>query len=96
MKRLIKYLACLLAIVVLVATVFIIFKLNKKFPDEIVYDEYMQAFSRLLSVTEQTVNTTTNPVMPIFRGWLLICWYMTDIYTWRSLNLKYLLAKMAK
>ena len=45
MKRLIKYLACLLAIVVLVATVFIIFKLNKKFPDEIVYDEYMQAFS---------------------------------------------------
>ena len=45
MKRIIKYMACLLAIVVIAAAVFIIVKLNKKFPDEIVYSEYMQTFS---------------------------------------------------
>ncbi|MDE6025843.1 MAG: hypothetical protein K2G45_10365 [Lachnospiraceae bacterium] len=45
MKRVMKCIACLLAIVVLAVAVFIMVKLNKKFPDEIVFGEEMQTFS---------------------------------------------------
>lgn len=41
MKRIIKYCVCLLAIGALAVGVFIAVKLNQKFPDEIVYSDYM-------------------------------------------------------
>ncbi len=45
MKRIIKCFACLFITVALAVGIFITVKLNKKFPDEIVYGEYMQTFS---------------------------------------------------
>lgn len=45
MKRIIKYAVSLLTVVVLTVTVFIIVKLNKKFPDEIVYGKETQIIS---------------------------------------------------
>ena len=45
MKRIIKYCVCLLVTVALAVGIFIAVKLNQKFPDEIVYSEYLQAYS---------------------------------------------------
>ncbi len=45
MKRIIKYCVCLLVTAALAVGIFIAVKLNQKFPDEIVYSEYLQAFS---------------------------------------------------
>ena len=45
MKRIIKYCVCLFVTVALAVGIFIAVKLNQKFPDEIVYSEYLQAFS---------------------------------------------------
>ncbi len=45
MKRIIKYCVCLLVTVALAIGIFIAVKLNQKFPDEIVYSEYLQAYS---------------------------------------------------
>ena len=45
MKRIIKCCVCLLVIVALAVGIFIVVKLNQKFPDEIVYSEHRQAFS---------------------------------------------------
>ena len=45
MKRIIKYCVCLLVTVALAVGIFVAVKLNQKFPDEIVYSGYLQAFS---------------------------------------------------
>ncbi|MDE5873170.1 MAG: hypothetical protein K2H07_04585 [Lachnospiraceae bacterium] len=45
MKRIIKYCVCLLVTVALAVGIFVAVKMNQKFSDEIVYSEYLQAFS---------------------------------------------------